>query len=231
MIKKTELNKKAIALRKRGVTYSAILEKVPVAKSTLALWFKEVKLSVPQQQRITKNRLEAGLRGGLAKRKQRILKTQEIVQKAEKEIGSISERELWLIGITLYWAEGAKEKDWRPGSRVSFINMDKQMIQVFIKWLKFCGVKKDELSFDIYLHENHKSRIEEVKKYWSKTTGVPKAKFIRVYFKKDTGNTKRKNVTSERYYGILKIMVIQSSTFLRQITGWINGICNGINNE
>ena len=105
MIKKIELNKKAIALRKKGATYSTILEKVPVAKSTLALWFKEVKLSVPQQQRITKNRLEAGLRGGLAKRKQRILKMQNIIQKAEEGIGPISKRELWLIGIVLYWGE------------------------------------------------------------------------------------------------------------------------------
>lgn len=231
MIKKTELNKKAVALRKKGLTYSAILEKVPVAKSTLALWFKEVKLSTSQFQRITEKRLAAGRRGGLAKKNQRIQKMQNIIQEAEKEVGKISERELWLIGTTLYWAEGSKEKDWRPGSRVSFINMDKKMVQVFIKWLSSCGIKNDEISFDVYIHENHKHRTEEIKKYWSKVTNFPVSKLARIYFKKDKVNTKRKNVTTDGYYGIIKIIVRQSSTFLRKITGWIDGIYNGINIE
>lgn len=231
MIRKEELNKKAIILRKKGLTYSTILEKVPVAKSTLALWFKKVKLSTPQFQRITKKRLAAGRRGGLAKKNQRIQKTYNIIQKAEGEIGSISERELWLIGTTLYWAEGSKEKEWKPGSPVSFINMDKNMIIVFIKWLNLCNIKRDEMSFDIYIHENHKYRAEKIKKYWSKITGFPTSKFVHIYFKKDKAKTNRKNVAENRYYGIIKIKIKQSSTFLREITGWINGIFNDINNR
>lgn len=229
MIKKEELNKKAVALRKKGLTYSAILEKVPVAKSTLALWFKEVKLSTPQFQRLTEKRLAAGRRGGLAKKNQRIQRSQEIIQKAEKEIGEISERELWLIGTTLYWEEGSKEKEWKPGSPVSFINMDKNMIIVFLKWLNLCNIKRDEMSFDIYIHENHKHRVKEIKKYWSKITSFPKNKFVHIYFKKDKTKTNRKNVAENRYYGIIKIKIKQSSTFLRKITGWISGINNGIN--
>lgn len=231
MIRKEELNKKAISLRKKGLTYSAILEKIPVAKSTLALWFKEVKLSIPQFQRITQKRLAAGRRGGLAKKNQRIQKSLGIIQKAEKDVGAISERELWLIGTTLYWAEGSKEKEWKPGSPVSFINMDKNMIIVFIKWLNLCNIKRDEMSFDIYIHENHKYRAEKIKKYWSKITGFPTSKFVHIYFKKDKAKTNRKNVAENRYYGIIKIKIKQSSTFLREITGWINGIFNDINNR
>lgn len=230
MIKKLDLNRKAVILRRKGLTYSAILEKVPVAKSTLALWFKEVQLSTPQQQMITKKRIDAALRGAIAKREQRIKRTYEIVCKAEKEIGKITDRELWLIGITLYWGEGSKEKDSRPGSRVSFTNMDKNMIRIFLKWLKFCKIKNNEIIFDIYIHENHKKRVEEIKNYWSRITDLPTSKFDHIYFKKDKGNTKRKNVTTDKYYGIMKIVIKQSSAFLREITGWINGIYSGINN-
>jgi len=169
------------------------------------------------------------LRGGLAKRNQRIQRVQEITQKAEKEIGLISKRELWIIGAILYWAEGSKEKEYQPGSRASFINMDKNMVQVFLKWLKFCNIKREDISFDIYIHENHKSRVEEVKKYWSKITSFPMNKFVHTYFKRDTGKTNRKHTTNDNYYGIIKVIVRQSSTFLREITGWINGIYNGIN--
>ncbi len=37
---------KAIALRKQGKTYSEILAKIPVAKSTLSLWLHDVGLDV-----------------------------------------------------------------------------------------------------------------------------------------------------------------------------------------
>lgn len=228
MIKKVELNRKAVMLRRRGLTYSAILEKVPVAKSTLALWFKEVHLSTPQQQRITKKRVDSALRGAIAKRDQRIKRTSEIICKAEKEIGKISDRELWLIGITLYWGEGSKEKEWRPGSGTQFMNMDEKMIKIFLKWLNYCKVDKNKIYFEIHLHENHKHRVNEVKKYWSNVTEFSISCFKRIYFKRNKINTNRKNV-GQNYHGILKITVKQSSTLLRKITGWIKGISNGIN--
>ena len=49
--KKIEEKNKAIKLRKQGKTYVDILRAVPVAKSTLALWLKEAKLSQAQNQK------------------------------------------------------------------------------------------------------------------------------------------------------------------------------------
>lgn len=215
-------------MRKKGVTYSGILEQVPVAKSTLALWFKDVKLSQPQTQRITKKRLEAGLRGGLTKKNQRIERAENIISKAEAEIGQISKRELWLIGTTLYWAEGAKEKEWAPGIGLSFINMDPYMVQVFLKWLKQCCVGSEDISFSLYVHKNHQSRIMEIKKYWSKITKFPISRFGHVYWKKNNINTKRRN-NGPSYFGIIKIKVNRSSGLLRQVFGWTKGIYKGIN--
>ena len=230
MIEKTELKKQAIAMRKKGITYGGILDKVPVAKSTLALWFKEVKLSTPQFQRLTQARREASLRGGAAKKKQRIDKMRSIIEEAEKEVGHLTERELWLIGTTLYWAEGSKEKEWRPGSRASFINMDPEMIKVFLKWLNLCKIDRNDLDFNIYIHDNHKHRIPEIKLYWDKITGFPVSKKGRVYFKKSKPVTRRRNI-GKTYNGILKIYIKQSSSFLRKITGWTQGIFKGINNR
>lgn len=53
IISKKDLQQKAIRLRKEGKTYSEILRVVPVAKSSLLLWFKDVGLSTEQVQRIT----------------------------------------------------------------------------------------------------------------------------------------------------------------------------------
>ncbi len=50
MIPKKEERKKAIQLRKKGLSYSKILKQVPVAKSTLSLWLRSVGLTKRQKK-------------------------------------------------------------------------------------------------------------------------------------------------------------------------------------
>lgn len=222
MIEKTNLKNKAIKLREEGKTYSEILEKVPVAKSTLSLWLREVGLSKPQKQRITKKRIEASLRGAKKRKDQRIELTKAIYEKAEKEIGKISKRELWLIGIALYWAEGSKEKENKPGSCVGFGNTDPHMIFLFLKWLmEICGLEKRDIKLNLYIHENNRHRTEEVLKYWIVWTGFPKIN--NVYYKKHNIKTLRKNIGKD-YFGLLDIRVKASSKLVRKIRGWTRGI-------
>jgi len=64
-----------------------------------------------QKQRLTEKKLVAIKKGGEARHRERIKRTKEIKTTAKKEIKEISDRELWLIGIALYWAEGTKEKN------------------------------------------------------------------------------------------------------------------------
>ena len=63
-----KLKLEAIELRKAGLTYSEILSKIPVAKSTLSDWLYSVGLSKKQKQRITEKRLAASLKGGNGKK-------------------------------------------------------------------------------------------------------------------------------------------------------------------
>lgn len=223
MIPKTKQKIKAIALRRRGRTYSEILKQVPVAKSTLSLWLREVGLAKAQKQRITKKRKEAQMKGAMARRQQRIVLTDRIYKEAEKEIGLITKRELWLMGIMLYWAEGGKEKAWRPGSGMDFSNSDHRMISLFLRWLSACGVEQQDIRFGIYIHENHKSRIKQVKKFWIDKTGFSEKYFTYVYFKKHNPKTKRRNIGND-YYGNLRVKMKASSTFVRKTEGWVRGV-------
>ena len=61
---KIEEKIKALELRRKGLTYKEILKQVPVAKSTLSLWLREVGLSKTQKQRITQKQIKASQRGG-----------------------------------------------------------------------------------------------------------------------------------------------------------------------
>jgi len=60
---KADEQKRAIGFRKKGLTYNEILKRVPVAKSTLSLWLREVGLAKRQRQRLTEKRKAAQLRG------------------------------------------------------------------------------------------------------------------------------------------------------------------------
>src|SRR3989344_1569890 len=226
MIKKESEKIKAVELRKQGLSYSEILAQIPVAKSSLALWLQSVGLSKKQKQRLTDKKLASALRGGLKKKEQRIERSYRIKTIAEEEIGVLSKRELWLIGVALYWAEGSKEKELRPGSSAKFSNSDQNMIRFFMFWLvKVCGISKERIIPEIYIHESHRDRIPAVIKFWSKETSILVDKFRHIYFKKNKINTRRMNVGND-YYGVLRINILASSELNRKISGWTNGIIN-----
>jgi transposase len=212
----------AIELRKQGHSYSEILKKVPVAKSTLSLWLRSVGLAERQKQRLTEKKRKGQLKGAQVKRKQRILLAKKIKDEAIKEIGKISKRELWLIGTALYWAEGTKQKENTPSQKVRFSNSDPRMIKFFLKWLtETCSVPLEELGFEIYIHET--ANIEEAKRFWSNILNLPLSKFQKVRLKKHKIQTNRKNINKD-YHGLLAISVKRSTNLNRKITGWIEGI-------
>lgn len=215
---------KAIALRKKGRTYSEILTVIPVAKSTLSEWLKEVGLAKPQVQRITALRIAGQKRAATRKREIRQKIQAEIYAESSAEIDHISIRELWLIGIALYWAEGSKQKEYAPSEGVTFSNSDPMMIRLFIQWLVRCiGIAENRISFEIYIHENAKNALTDVVRFWSKQTGFSKSCFNKIYFKKNKINSRRKN-TGDLYYGLLRVTISTSTAFNRRITGWILGI-------
>jgi hypothetical protein len=225
MIKKEFEKQQSIALRKQGLTYQEILHKIPVAKSTLSLWLRSVSLAKKQNQTLSQKKILAGKRGGLAKKRQRIERFNNIVSKASNDISKISERELFLIGLTLYWAEGAKEKSHSPGSGFQFGNMDAKMICVVIAWLeRVCKIQKSVLVYELYIHKSHKNQLPTVLKYWEKVLDLKRGTITRIYFKTNkTTITNRKN-TGESYRGLIRIKVPQSSTLVRQIEGWTEGV-------
>lgn len=227
MIHKEVEKKLALSLRKQGFSYSEILKRVPVAKSTLSLWFRGVGLSKQQKQRLTEKKLSSMQRGWTKWRQQRIDLTEKVKKDARADVKKLNERELWLIGVALYWAEGTKQKEHSTGRGVLFNNSDPAMIRVFMKWLRaVMKIKEEDIGFEMYIHENHKENINKFLDYWAGVAGV-EAKRIKAYFKKNKIKTNRKN-TGENYYGLLRVKVRRSSVLNRKISGWTEGIADNI---
>ena len=218
----------AIELRKKGLSYSDIQNLINVPKSTIAYWLKGVKLSDDQVEKLKKKRSEIA-KSNSQKRAAKILKkTEEIKKTSAEKIGSITQREFWLMGVVLYWRERfltGSDHDLQKGVR--FTSSDFNLIKLFLKWLQKIGkIKNEEIAFDIFLGENKKNIVEKIKNYWSKKTGFSKGCFPRVYFYKISKikkTLKNRNIKKTNY-GLLRIRVKASSMLARQIFGWIEGI-------
>jgi len=227
MIAKIKEKQKAIILRKQGLSYDEILKKIHVSKSSLSLWLHDIELSAGQRKRLADKWVIGQRKGAEAQRRKRINITKEIKKQAISEIGNITKRELWMIGIALYWAEGSKEKEENGVVRSSLVelgNSDPRLIKVFLKWLHvICAIPKTDIHFRIYLHDNSKQRLNEVQSYWAHVTGFPLHNFEKITWKKHKPKTLRKH-TNNDYFGLLDVKVRRSINFNRQIAGWIEGI-------
>ena len=223
---KSILKAKAIELRKEGLTYNEILARLPVAKSTLSDWLHSAGMAKFQNQRLTAKKLEAIGKGGAAKKAQRIAATEKIMAAAIKDIGMITRRELWLMGVMLYWAEGSKEKEYRPGGKMQFTNTDPDMIRLFLLWLKeICHKTFNDLVISVYIHHLHRERTEEILTFWTDAINGPKGVIAHVYYKKGNPKTIRRN-TGTSYHGTLSVYVKSGSSLNRQIAGWARGVVN-----
>ncbi len=218
----------ALDMRKKGFSYSEIENRLDVARSTLSLWLKNIRLTPEQEQRLWSKRSDVA-RANAQKKK---LRTEELIasvrESSAKAIQKISPRELWLLGVTLYWRERFlrdNEGDIRKGVR--FTTSDDHLAQLFLKWLFEIGkLERDEIIFDIFVE---KGRLEGVVEHWSHVTGFPQKYFTRIYFlKRKARAIKRIRTSLKPYFGLLRIRVRASSALARQIAGWIVGIQDAI---
>ncbi len=213
-IKKNNPKDFAIELRKGGYSYSEIQKFCPVQKSTLSYWFRDIKLSEPQLARLKKKRLEAAQKGSKAKILKSSKAIEEIQRTSVKDIGKISKRELWLMGVVLYWRErllNKNDSDFKKGIR--FTSSDPHLIKLFLKWLgDVGGIKNEEISFDIFIGKDNKDLLSKAVDYWAGITGFSNNNFSRYYVLKKSKRS------------LLRIRVKASSMLARQIAGWVNGV-------
>lgn len=219
MIKKSIEKKFAIQLRKQGFSYNEILQRVGVSKSTLSIWLRSIGISRQHKQRFTEKRRLAQKKAQESCRNTRIKKSVAIIESAKKEVSTISRKDLWLLGTSLYWAEGTKQKKHNVSQRVSFGNSDPKMVILFDRWIQeICDCKRENLVYMIYIHRT--ANQERARKFWENLLNV---KIGNVYFKNHSPKTNRKNV-DKNYYGLLRIDVRKSTDLNRRIHGWILGI-------
>src|SRR3989338_1588761 len=171
-----ENKNKAINLRIQGKTYSEIRSIIlNLSKSTLSGWLKGIKLT-PKQNELLRRNLEkvnynARAKAGWTKKAKKKERIKAIFEQAEKDYFSLKNNNLFLIGLSLYWAEGNKKTEM-----FQFTNSDPEAIKIAIKWLiDICLIPKDKIKIRLYMHKIYAH--ENCEKFWSKVTKIPYNKF------------------------------------------------------
>ncbi|MFD5451156.1 hypothetical protein ACWDTR_02815 [Streptomyces sp. NPDC003470] len=216
---KDDLRDRARELRLQGWTYDRIQVELGCAKSSISLWVRDL----PKPERRTPSeqaRLAARKRWEheLAIRDQ---ERQQTKTEAEQQIGEMSNRDLFMAGVALYWAEGAKDKPYARREHVIFVNSDPGVIQLYLAWLSLLGVERERLQYRVMIHMT--ADVEGAKHYWAHLVGVDISKFQKTTIKKHNPKTVRKNV-GDSYRGCLVIRVSQGAELYRQIEGWWSGM-------
>jgi hypothetical protein len=172
---------RALELRKLGWSYSAIKNELGIAKSTASAWLNKYPLSHEQLDKLlfhNEHRIES-FRATMAKKKQSLF--DDAVLDQELVIGDLTEKELYLCGLTLYWGEGGKTQY----SCLTFANTDPRMIKFFLTWLiRAIHYPEDHIKIKLHLYKD--MNIEDETKYWKEITGFGDNHFSKPYIKETT---------------------------------------------
>jgi len=222
--------KRAIQLRRRGKSYNEIHRLLGTPKSTLSVWFQNLMLPAKLKQRLYDRSRSAGTKALVARNKRQTVLAQERAIQAKasaaSEIGTLSQKELLLIGSALYWAEGGRREQRRVGNRICFSNADPAAIQAMMRFFReICQIPEYRFRIGLMVHPG--VNVNTARKFWSKTSGVPLMQFQKTFVGISRAS-KRKRPARRLPYGTCQIRVHDTREFYR-VMGWIAGLQQSLN--
>ncbi|HUY84997.1 MAG TPA: hypothetical protein VMU97_00610 [Candidatus Dormibacteraeota bacterium] len=219
-----KLRAKAEKLREQGYSYNLIHERLGVSKSTMSYWFKD-KHFLPNEE-VLKRIKNSQANAGILRHNIRVRETQTLKDQGINEIGNITKRDLWMLGLGLYIGEGAKTTEF-----IRISNSDPAVIQLSIKWLKEVFGLTNE-NFSIRLHLYPDCNPAKCQRYWQNVTGFSKNNFRCPSI--DKRIDKQASRSGKLPYGTAHVTVLSGGDpnkgvrLFRRMNGWIAGVMNQV---
>ncbi|MDP1689093.1 MAG: hypothetical protein Q8L47_03100, partial [bacterium] len=196
-----------------------ISNKLDISKSTLSNWFRDRKF-VPNQKVL--NRIQYGpLKVATQNHNRKVEEIKKLNEIGSKEIGALSHRDLWLLGLGLYIGEGSKSHE-----HIRIINSDPDVIKLSIKWFKeICNSSDENITIMIHLYPDN--NIQKSLKFWRSVTGLPKTNFRKTQV--DRRENKSQIKKGKLPHGTAHITIVSNGDpekgvrLYRRIGGWMMG--------
>ena len=210
----------AVDLRRQGFSINHIVQTIGVAKSSVSIWVRDIKVEEDRLLRINGNRCRSvnewarigRLNTGNARQKR-------IEYQAN---GAMSQeavtQNLFLIGCMLYWGEGSKSKNV-----ITLCNSDSEIIRTFMRFLREAlDVKDEKITLDVNAYTNNGLSKDDIEAYWLNMTGLKPSNLRKGQF--DTAHKASKRSKRNLLYGTARIRVA-STEKLHRIYGGIASVC------
>jgi hypothetical protein len=220
--KRFHLKPYALSMRRRGSSIGLVERKLQIPRSTLSGWFKDIKLTNSQKEKIRQKSLTSLFYARKKAIKWHNLQKEDNILKAKVEAQNITDKVNYhdkiLLEIALsmlYLGEGSKDNVTSIGNTNSLI------LKFFINSVHILyEVNKSEIRCELHLRSDQNPT--KMISYWSKELEIPKNHFSDI---KDKRKVKSKTYPS--YKGVCVVRCGQIA-LLRRL-GFIGGIfCNKI---
>ena len=178
-MKSATLRERAFSLRRQGYSYNIISARTGISKGTLSEWLSKIEY-VPNEevkQRIGKARTAAVL----AQRQKKLRSIENARTIAIKDIGSVSKRDLLMLGLGVYIGEGSKSF-----GITKIVNSNPKIIKLGLRWFKeVFGLKYKNFRVRIHLYPDND--IEKTLLFWSNELHIPLIQFQKTQIDTRTG--------------------------------------------
>lgn len=201
---RSEDKNKALILRKNGHSYSMIKSELGISKSTLSGWLKDLPLSDKRISELQSNSQIRIEKNRLTKQRKKDNRRKDVYARVSYDIENSVDPQL-LAGFYLYWGEGTKTSEYT----VVLTNTDPAIIKCYVEWLCRFGISKDclKLKLHLYIDQNE----SDLKKFWSKITGIPISNYNKSYLKESS--VKNKTYKGMFTYGTCSVIYHERDTY------------------
>ena len=218
------LRTEAEQLRDKGYSYNMIKQELGVPVSTMSYWFKDRPFT-PNKKVI--ERIKYGpIKSGAVRHNLKVKEIERLRKIGAQEVGRLSDRDLWMLGIGLYIGEGSKTIE-----SIRIINSDPAVIAIGIRWLKtVCLLSNENITIRLHLYPDNDEG--HAIKFWQTVTELPLKNFRKT--STDVRTDKKASNRRKLPHGTAHISVVSNGDpnkgvkLFRRIDGWIFGVLNQV---
>jgi hypothetical protein len=205
-------------LRRLGLSYGEIMDLIPVKKSTLATWCREVKLTEEQLVAIKSRRPPfPGIPRDTQRKRHREIHL--IEAQARLEALHLQDDPFWAMGVALYWAEGTK-----ASRRLELAHSEPEALRLFMSWAR--RFFRPDAIFGAAINLHFDNDEQAAKKYWSAQLRIDPARFTKTFIKPD-GTGHRKNHLPS---GVCRVTMKRSTDAFITTMSWIDFVRESFKN-
>jgi len=207
-----------LELRKQGLSLRDIARKVPVSRSTISRWAREIQLTKQQSKALISRSAVAGNQMKGAQSHKDKAHNRRLQWQLDGELMVATANNLFVAGCMLFWAEGTKNRN-----SVRFCNSDVEMMKFWIRFLLHSfKVSKDRISIKVQVHLENGLSIKQIEQFWIKSLSLPSSCLTKTTIVQNHPRSKgyRKNKLS---YGVCQA-TIDNTELAQKLFGAIKEI-------